>query len=97
MRILSDGRQRRSRQEWQGIIARFQRSGQSENAFCTKHELSRKVFRTWRVRLGEEDQSEAAFVEIPMQTSAIAPMSPHLEAGSFEIQLPGGVTLRWSP
>jgi transposase-like protein len=95
MRILSDGRQRRSREEWQEIIARFQRSGQSENAFCKKHGLNRKAFRTWRARLSEEDQVGTAFVEIPMETSATAPMPTYLEAGSFEIQLPGGVTLRW--
>ena len=95
MRILSDGRQRRSREEWQEIIARFQRSGQSESAFCTKHGLNRKAFRTWRARLGEDDQVGAAFVEIPTRIPATDPMPVHLEAGSFEIQLPGGVTLRW--
>ena len=47
MRTLSDGRQRRTRQEWQEILSRFERSGLSENRFCKDHRLTRKTFRTW--------------------------------------------------
>lgn len=48
MRTLSDCRQRRSRQERHEIVARFERSGLSENRFCKGQRLTRKTFRTWR-------------------------------------------------
>ena len=51
MRTLSDGRQCRSRQEWHEIVARFERSGLSENRFCKEQRLTRKTFGTWRQRL----------------------------------------------
>ena len=85
MRTLSDGRQRRSREEWQRIVSRFERSGLSENLFCEEQRLTRKTFRTWRQRLAEEGGAPPPFVEIAMPkpafgTSALLPGSLRVAA-----------------
>lgn len=94
MRKLSDGRQRRSREEWQELISRLNRSGLSEDAFCRRHGLNRKTLRIWRRRFGEE---EPPFVEVAMPPALEEPDAARLASGTFEIALPGGVSLRWKP
>lgn len=97
MRKLSDGRLRRSREEWQEIISRLERSGQSENAFCRRHGLNRKTLRIWRQRFGAEAPRGPAFVELAMPSAPELPETVSLYSGSFEIALPGGVVVRWKP
>ena len=90
MRVLADGRVRRTESEWRAIVARFERSGLSELAFCKKAKLSRQVFRRWRQRLAEPS-APAEFVEW------VAPEVVEEPAGraEFELTLPGGAVLRW--
>ena len=95
MRTLSDGRQRRSRQEWHEIVARFERSGLSENRFCKEQRLTRKTFRAWRQRLSEEGAQRSTFVELTVPKPEPEPRLDQLCTGTFELCLPGGVTLRW--
>lgn len=95
MRRLSDGRQRRSREQWREIVAQFEGSGLSENGFCKKAGLNRKTFRVWRQRIGEEKPHRPAFVELAMPKPVEEPLLGTLEHGTFELQLPGGVSLRW--
>lgn len=98
MRRLSDGRQRRSREEWQQILSRFEASGLSETAFCRRGRLNRNTFRLWRKRLEGEPSGGAAFVELALPSpQADAATFPRLETGTFEIRLPGGVSLHWKP
>jgi len=94
MRTLSDGRQRRTRQEWHEIVAHFERSGLSENRFCKEQRLTRKTFRTWRQRFAEEAARPADFVELAVPE--LEPSSDQRFPSAFELCLPGGVTLRWS-
>jgi len=51
MRVLSDGRVRRTEAEWRAIVERFDSSGLSEDAFCRRAKVSRRSFRQWRERL----------------------------------------------
>jgi len=95
MRTLSDGRERRSREEWQRIVSRFERSGLSENRFCKEQRLTRKTFRTWRQRLAEGGGTPPPFVEIAMPKPVAEEVAEPLGSGAFELSLPGGVTLRW--
>ena len=89
------GRQRRSRAEWQRIISRFERSGLSENRFCKEHHPTRKTFRTWRQRLANVEGTAPPFVEIAMPKPAVEEVVEPPVSGTFELSLPGGVTLRW--
>ncbi len=95
MRTVSDVRRRRSREEWQQIISRFEQSGLSENRFCKEQRLNRKTFRIWRQRFAEDGTAVASFVELPVPDSAAAVVSEPLGSGTLELSLPGGVTLRW--
>ncbi len=93
MRVLADGRVRRTESEWQSILARYERSGLSESTFCRRSKLSRSSFVKWKRRLAAEGRAPA-FVE------RIAPEVADEEAagrsaGEFELSLPGGVVLRW--
>ena len=51
---------RRSRQEWQAVIARFAESGLGVEAFCAREGLSESTFRRWRSLLGEPSTQPAA-------------------------------------
>jgi len=95
MRILADGRVRRTEAEWRAVMERFEKSGLSVLAFCRRSKLSRNSFIKWRRRLSGSQRPTPAFVEW------VAPSSSELETveresvGEFELSLPGGVVLRW--
>lgn len=104
MRVLSDGRIRRTQSEWRALVKKFEASGQSEAAFCRKAKLSRRSFREWRKRLAGADAAprrglatrkpkvpRAGFVELTAPMTAATPRS----GAELELELPGGVLLRW--
>ena len=93
MRVLSDGRVRRTESEWRSILARYERSGLSETAFCQKSKLPRSSFVKWKRRLSGAATPVPAFVEwmAPSEAAEEAPAG----LGEFELTLPGGVVLRW--
>jgi len=97
MRILSDGRIRRTEPEWKEIIDRFGKSGLPIAEFCEKEEISRSAFASWKKKLGAVRKKPPSFVEVTgavTRTSSAAPVtSPPMT--SFELDLPGGATLRW--
>ena len=96
MRVLSDGRIRRTAPEWKEIIDRFGKSGLPIAEFCEKEEISRSAFASWKKKLGAVKKKAPSFVEI---TSAARRKSSDSTVASsqtsFELALPGGVTLRW--
>jgi transposase-like protein len=93
MRVLADGRVRRTRSEWQRILKRFTRSGVTVAAFCEREEISPSVFAAWKRKLGETEVEESGFVEwLP---PSVPPSPTSSEGGEFELSLPGGVVLRW--
>ena len=94
MRVLADGRVRRTRSEWKTILRDFGKSGLTVTAFCAREKISASVFAAWRRRLGEAESQEPRFVELaPPSASSAVPAGP--SGGAFELSLPGGVVLRW--
>ena len=104
MQRLSDGRIRRTESEWRALVEKFEASDQSEAAFCRAKKLSRKSFREWRARLAKSGAlprrlravrkpktPRSGFVEL-VASSAGTGARPDAE---FELELPGGVRLRW--
>jgi hypothetical protein len=97
MRVLADGRVRRTRSEWQSILKRFKKSGLSGTAFCEREEISSSAFAEWKRRLGEtapRASSRPRFVELTPAPAVSVP--PPRQGGEFEMTLPGGVILRWT-
>ncbi len=96
MQVLTDGRVRRTPSEWEKIIERYRRSSLPVAAFCEKESISRSAFSTWSRRLKADHKKKPAFVELarPAKKSAALPSAVTHET-SFELTLPGGVTLRW--
>jgi hypothetical protein len=101
MRVLSDGRVRRTQAEWRELIARFEQSELSITAFCRRSKLSRSSFVKRRrqlggsARVGRHARSSPAFVEWIAPPSAQAAAVKGGGAGELELSLPGGVVLRW--
>ena len=99
MRVLADGRVRRTEAEWRAVMARFEASGLSVSAFCRKSKLSRSSFTKWRQRLAEGPaEPPAGFVEWIAPAGAVEAepaKPPPRAAAEFELSLPGGVVLRW--
>ena len=93
MRVLADGRVRRTRAEWQTIMKRFKESGLTVAAFCEQEEMSASAFSDWKRKLSVKVVRKPSFVELP-PPPAPPPAAPPAE-GEFELSLPGGVVLRW--
>jgi len=104
MRVLSDGRVRRTESEWRALVEKFEASGQSEAGFCRAKKLSRRSFREWRKRFEQSGPgrrrvratrkrktSAVGFVELTAPSLGAAPRA----GAEFELELPGGVRLRW--
>jgi len=95
MRVLADGRVRRTEAEWRALVKRFEKSGLSISAFCRRAKLSRNSFLKWRRRLAGSPSPSHAFVEWIAPSSAEPEAVEGGAAGEFELSLPGGVVLRW--
>jgi hypothetical protein len=95
MRVLADGRVRRTEAEWRGLLERFEQSGLSMAAFCRRSKLPRGSFVKWRQRLAGGPSSSHGFVEWIAPSSAEPEAGKREAAGEFELSLPGGVVLRW--
>ena len=76
---------RRSRQEWQAVIARFAASGLGIEPFCAREGLSESTFRRWRSLLGEPSTQPAAPVMEP---------TGFVDAGTLKLGGTGRLELR---
>ena len=97
MRVLADGRVRRSEAEWRELLERFAKSGLSISAFCRRMKLPRSSFVKRRGRLAPSARPAASFVEwiAPPAVQSEVAETTRRGAGEFELALPGGVVLRW--
>ena len=83
--------QRRSLTERRQLLARYERSGLSQKAFCLRHGVALSTLQYWRRRARDTDQEPTpSFVEISQVTGMAR--GPSVEAAVF-IELPGGVRL----
>lgn len=94
MRVLADGRVKRSVAEWRGVFEKCEASGLSAVAFCQRAGIPRSTFTRWqqRMQVVPAQAQTAAFVELPLSGAG---SNASLAPGEFELSLPGGVTLRW--
>jgi len=81
------GRSHRSESEWRAILGQFERSGQSQLAFCRQAGLSPSTFQVWRHRLRLQS-SATEFIDVTPVVSAPA------SRWSIEIEFPDGTTTR---
>ena len=84
---------RRSRAQWQQLIAEQASSGLGQGAFCAVHGLASSSFRNWKRRLEaggvpERGSAPAAFVELAPRPA------PAATAWDVELELGDGVVLR---
>ena len=94
-------RARRTAAQWQELVERFERAGQSRSKFCAAHGhgLALRTFDLWRRKLRaapvEEDHREALFVELtsPAQTRT-SPPSTGTGSWEVELELGAGMVLR---
>lgn len=94
MRVLADGRVRRTRAERQRLLEQHARSGLTISDFCRREKVSKSAFTRWRREAGGTSAQAPTFVELaPAQA---APARPLRGGGEFEISLPGGIVLRWT-
>lgn len=93
MRRQSNGKIRRTEAEWTKILEQHERSGLSAAAFCRRQKLSKNTFAKWKRALAEDrGTAEAHFIELTPERA----VDGEATGARFELQLPGGVTLRWS-
>ncbi len=89
MRVLANGRVRRSEAEWRELVGRFRNSGESVGAFCQREKLVATSFHRWNRRIGEVSTQD--FVPVSLSSGT----SPAASTWSFEVVLPNGLTLRF--
>jgi hypothetical protein len=101
MHKQSDGKVRRSQEEWERIFERFRSSGMTGAAFCHREKIAKGSFEKWKKKVGRGSKVVAAapaFIEWPPPAD-VMPVSamnvPTLSPGELELSLPGGATLRW--
>jgi len=97
MRGRTNGKVRRTAEEWEAIFAEFEASELSAAAFCRRKKLAKSTFTKrrqsrWK-RPATRRRSTAGFVELTPQQPAVPPAVA--EGRGFELELPGGVVLRW--
>ena len=80
-------RARRSRDDWQRLVKRFESGGLSAKEFCRRESLNENTFRLWRGRVRSLAQGPTPFVEL-------VPAAAPEPAWSIELELPGGTKLR---
>jgi len=91
--LSSARRSRRSQDQWRELLDRFEHSGQTQEQFCTAHDLGLSTLGRWRKRLRRQavkspnHSSDALFVELAQD----APASPPWDV---ELQLGAGMVLR---
>jgi hypothetical protein len=92
---------RRSEHEWRDVFARFERSGQTQEQFCTDQGIVLSSFTRWRQKLRHRSPNQAVAASQEIPTVAVAD-ALFVELSSeraeqcwdAELQLGAGVVLR---
>ena len=64
MKTTSNGKIRRSEDEWRGIVGEFEGSGLSQEKFCRRRGIATTSFYAWRNKLGKKEMPATRFVEV---------------------------------
>lgn len=86
MRTKRNVRGRRSVAQWRELMDRYQRSGESQAAFCKEVGIALSTFQLWRSRLGSAGRTEE-FVEV-------TPRGQWSGGWTVEIEFPDGTVTR---
>jgi len=79
---------RRSREEWESILERFEESGKSLREFCRAEGISAESIRRWRHRL--KRSAAAHFVEL----ASPIPVGEPVTRWELDLEFPSGGRLR---
>ena len=93
MKVHSDGKVFRSKEEWLELFGRQEESGLSPGAFCESEGISYSSFHKWRRPLIPESSSEVggSFVEL---SPKLVSKSLFKSIELIELELPSGLKLR---
>ena len=91
MKISSNGKIRRTEDEWQEIFSRFRDSGMTEAAFCRQEKIAKSSF-SKRKAVARVQRRKPAFVELAQPPRSVETLASDCE---MVLTLPGGTTLRW--
>ena len=83
MQRTSNGRVRRSEEEWRQLVDRQAASGLSRRQFCSQEQINHTSFERWYRRLS----AGAGFVEV-------SPLVRGSSSWSVEVELAGGTIVR---
>ena len=88
---------RRSREEWQKIIAEQEAVGESVPAYCRKHKLHIKSFYIWRKRLSSgSGRKPGGFIRIRTVESAESAKVLNIQTpGGYRLEVPEGTDGRY--
>ena len=71
---------------WKKRIGQWERSGQSQRAFCAKRALALSTFLWWRSKLRRSETRQAATAFVPLDLSAAAGSGAGLAAIDIELR-----------
>ena len=91
MKMSSNGKIRRSQEEWQDIFARFRESGMTEAAFCHQEQIAKSSFSKRKAAV-QVQRRKPAFIELAQSSRSVETLASECE---MVLTLPGGATLRW--
>lgn len=80
---------------WTRVIQRFESSGLSQREFCEREGIAISTFGYWWRKLGGRAEPEARFIPLEFLGSS-GSSEPERSGVSLVVELPGGVTLRFS-
>jgi len=87
MKLMSDGKVRRTEEEWCEILTQWERSGLGPKAFCREQELQLSSFQRWHLKLfGSSGRHD--FV-------AVTAAPPSASSWALEVTLPNGSKLHF--
>jgi len=90
MQALSNGRVRRTEEEWRELIARFRKSGLGAREYCRKERLKLSSLQRWQARLKDLGVRQD-FVTVVPPSASTRPS----HAWTVEVTLPDGTRLRF--
>ena len=85
MQVSSNGRVRRSPDEWREIVVRFAKSTLGRHEFCRQEKINRNSFDRWHKRLTKSGRSD--FVDV-------TPARESSPSWTVEVELADGTIVR---